>query len=263
MINRPLPLLAILLTAIILGGLSLPTPSGATVNIESMRKKKEEKGFQSTLSFTLGYTSGNTDVMNLKTAFRTDYFSNDYNAFLAASIQRGEKDNSRYQNKGFAHLRGMRPASKRTTIEGFVQHEFNDFTLLQSRRLIGAGGRFTLIDNTSSDKIKKLFVGIGAMREWEDINTTPEEKIETTRSTNYISGRYELDDRIRMSGTVYYQPRFSEGSDYRLLFDGGLSFDITKSGAFLIKINYRYDSEPPLGVKDYDFEITNGLTLSF
>lgn len=257
------PLFAVLLIAIILGGLSLPEPSGATVNIESMRKKKDEKGFQSALSFTLGYTSGNTDVMNLKTALRTDYSSNNYNTFLAASIQRGEKDDSRYQNKGFAHLRGMRPISKLITIEGFVQHEFNDFTLLKSRRLIGAGGRLTIADSSSSERTKKLFVGIGAMREWEDIETIPEEKIETTRSTNYISGLYELDDRIRMSGTVYYQPRFSKTSDYRLLFNGGLAFEITKSVAFLIKINYRYDSEPPLGVKDYDFEVTNGFTLNF
>lgn len=263
MTKRLLTLLSILVTAMIIGGLSLPTSSSATVNIESMRKKKEEKGFQSNLSFTLGYTSGNTDVMNLKTSLRTDYFSSDYDAFLAASIQRGEKDDSRYQNKGFIHLRGMKPASNTTTIEGFIQHEFNDFTLLKSRQLLGAGGRFTLIDLSHPDKTKKLFVGVGAMREWEDIDTNPEEEIETTRSTNYISGRYELDERIRMSGTVYYQPRFSELSDYRLLFDGGLAFDITESVAFLIKINYRYDSKPPVGVEDYDFEITNGLTLSF
>ncbi len=243
-----------------------PLHAHATVNIESIRSGEKEAGLHNRLSFNLAYTEGNTDVTNLKTTLRSDYYAQNYHAFLAASLQRGEKDDERYLNKGFVHLRGMKPVSRRFTLEGFFQHEYNDFTLLEERRLAGAGIRIKAIERKSgesADSDLTLYVGLGLMREKEVIDYPPEVTDNFTRSTNYLSCRWKLDDRVNFTGTLYYQPRLSDLDDYRILFDGGFDFAITEVITFGISVNYRYDSEPPVGVEDYDIEILNGITLSF
>lgn len=251
---------------VIITGIIYHNEALATVNIESMRKDDGEMGLHTKVGFSLAYTEGNTDVTDLKTTLRSDYFSEGYHAFLAASIQRGEKDDDRYTDKGFVHLRGIRPVAQRLAVEAFVQKEYNDFILLEDRQLLGGGVRITALERyygTEEASYFQLYAGIGLMKEKETINSSPEETSNFTRSTNYLSCRWRLDERVNFSGTLYYQPRVSDMDDYRILFDGGFTFDITRSLAFTLSVNYRHDSEPPAGIEDYDLEITNGISLSF
>lgn len=248
-----------------LGGLMFSNRAFATVNIESMRGSEKEQGLYTKISFNLAYTDGNTNVKDLKTSFRSDYFNKGHHAFLAASLQRGEKDDERYMNRGFAHLRMMKPVTDRFTLEGFVQSEYDDFTLLEDRRLIGAGVRIAVTGEKKKDEDSylNLYVGLGMMKEREVLDLPAQTTSRISRSTNYLSCIWKLDERVNFSGTIYYQPRIADARDYRVLFDGGFEFDIMKQIAFNLSVNYRYDSEPPSGIEKYDLEFLNGITIKF
>ncbi len=237
--------------------------AAAIVNIEKMRKDSGEKGFSSSLSFTLSYIEGNTDVTSHKTTLRSDYAAERFRTFLVLSHQRGEKDDVRHLNKGFIHLRGIKPMTERYAVEGFLQKGYNDFTLLEDRRLIGTGIRTVLVEEEEDDRSLGLYFGVGLMREREVIDYPPEEISTITRSTNYLSCRWQASEGTRFSGTLYYQPRFSDTGDYRILFDGGFAFALTKRIDFTFSVNYRHDNRPPIGIRNYDVEITNGFSLSF
>ena len=241
-----------------------PTMSFSTVNIETIRGDEGEKknGFDSTLSYSFFEASGNSEIKSHKTSLRSDYKAEKYNAFFVLSNKRGKKGDDLYIDKGFVHLRLMVPIlkSKRFTSEAFVQKEYNDFTLLEDRQLGGAGLRSKVFE--APDKYS-VYLGLGVMKEREVINLMPTVTTRYSRLTNYLSVKYKINDTLHFTGTGYYQPRPSENDDYRILFDGSLTFKISKHLSFALEVNHRRDSIPPLGVKKDDTEVLNTLKVNF
>lgn len=236
----------------------------ATVNIETIRREKEVEGFSNALSLKLGYIEGNTNIRNAETRLRSDYLSGNRHFFLAASHKRGEKDEERYLDKGFAHLRLISELSDSLSGELFLQKEYNEFTLLEDRQIAGTGIRIALFqEEEEQTSASGIYLGIGIMWEKEVLDLNPGDETEIYRSTNYISCRMKANETTTLAATAYYQPDLEDSSDYRVLFDGTLAFKITDSLAFTFDINYRFDNEPPAGIKKYDTEITNGISLSF
>lgn len=235
----------------------------ATVNIETIRREKEVEGFSNSLSLKFGYIEGNTNIRNAETRLRSDYLSGKQHYFLAASHKRGEKDEERYLDKAFAHLRLISELSNGLSGEIFLQKEYNEFTLLKDRELAGGGLRVALVQEEEQDSSANIYLGIGVMWEQEVLDLSPDEETEIYRSTNYISCRLQANDTTTLAATAYYQPDLEDSSDYRVIFDGTLAFKITRSLSFTFNINYRFDNEPPAGIKRYDTEITNGISLNF
>jgi len=180
--------------------------------------------------------------------------------------QRGNEDQEDFINKAFLHLRLIRRFDRRISGEFFGQKEFNDFILLKDRILIGGGIRVDLLSNDSGpgeDRPVRLFLGSGAMWENEEIDTDPVTETRFFRSTNYVSLAWRADERVTLNTVAYYQVRFRDIEDYRILLESGFGFDLTESFAFQAGLNLRFDSDPPDGVKRHDIDFRNGLRLSF
>jgi hypothetical protein len=131
---------------------------------------------------------------------------------------------------------------------------------------VGGGLRIaTLTMNTqSNDKFSiYLYTGTGFMWENEFIKTVNSEQTNILRSTNYISCKGELNKILLFSLTGYYQVDTSNFSDFRILLDGRVSFQITEKVSVSTDMNIRFDHEPPSSVKKYDLEITNGVDYYF
>ncbi|MYG07296.1 DUF481 domain-containing protein, partial [Candidatus Poribacteria bacterium] len=210
----------------------------------------------------LTYRTGNTDLFTARTRFRSDYLSKVYHGFIFGSLQQGRKSGAFFINKGMAHARIIRSLTQHVLFESFVQKQFNESILLSDRNLVGGGIRFDL--HPSSSKFN-IYLGIGAMSEHERINDKDVGEITTRiiRSTNYINWTGQLDERITTSATGYYQAHTRRFEDYRILFQGSLTFRLTTKLAFPLRVNLRYDSEPPTGIRKHDVEIFNGLRYTF
>lgn len=237
----------------------------AQVNIftgETMRQMRLEPGWYNSINLDLTYRTGNTELLTARTRFRSDYLSKTYHGFIFGSLQQGRKSGDFFINKGMAHARIIRNLTQHVLFESFVQKQFNESIRLSDRNLAGGGVRFDL--HPSSSKFN-IYLGIGAMWEHERINDADTGEITTRiiRSTNYLNWTGQLDERITTSATGYYQVHTRRLRDYRVLFEGSLTFRLTTKLAFPLRVNFRYDSEPPTSIRKHDVEIFNGLRYTF
>ena len=247
-------LTALLLTSLLTG----------QVNTEAMRRADSSLGWHSDLSADAGLIAGNSNLVDLKGGLRFDYLAPGGHVFLVSQYQRGLQDTALFINKGFVHLRGVRYLRPGRALEGFVQQEFNEFINLRSRSLVGGGLRLEFpspADSTAG--ALGLNLGIGLMWEREAPTDKAQETVTLLRSTNYVVLRWAVDDRLALSSTAYFQVDTGSLSDYRIIWDGGLSITVYRRLALNLKVNLRYDSEPPGDIKPYDIELTNGLSYSF
>jgi hypothetical protein len=240
-------------------------PLVAQVNIftgETLKQMRLESGVYNSIALDLTYRSGNTDLLTTRTRFRSDYLTEAYHAFIFGSLQQGRKDNVFFINKGMAHARIIRSLTQHLLFESFVQKQFNESILLSDRNLVGGGVRFA---SHPRDSRFNLYLGIGAMWEHERINDKARGAMTTqvVRATNYINWTGQLDERVTTSATGYYQIYVRRFQDYRILFEGSLTFRLTTKLSFPLRVNFRYDSEPPTGIRKHDVEIFNGLRYTF
>ncbi len=240
-------------------------PAVAQVNIftgETMKKMQLKPGWYNNINLDLAYRSGNTELLTLRTRFRSDYLSKTYHGFVFGSIQQGRKNGEFFTNKGMAHGRIIRNITDHILIESFVQKQYNESILLNDRNLLGGGVRSAV---RSPKSRFNLYLGTGVMWEHERINDKVVGDITTRiiRSTNYINWTAQLDERISTSATGYYQVHVKRPKDYRILFEGNIMFRLTTKLSFPFRLNFRYDNEPPTGIQKHDMEIFNGLSYTF
>jgi putative salt-induced outer membrane protein YdiY len=252
---KKIHILAIFITALL-----FVNSSYSQVNTEAMRRTTGEEGFTSDGSLGLSLARGNSNFLKFDASFRMDYYKKPWHIFIVTNFNRGEQSDTLYQNQGFVHLRFVRQFGSRIALEVFTQKEFDEFIRLKDRNLIGGGLRINILQKSRK---MVLHQGIGLMRENEVYDDPAEREKNLLRSTNYLSAKYHVDDRVILSFTGYYQINVKSCPDYRFLIGTQFLFQLSKNFSFRVKLNYRYDNDPPSGIKKYDIELTNGIALTF
>jgi putative salt-induced outer membrane protein YdiY len=241
-----------------------PCQAFAQINIETLRKTDQDEGFHLDIKTDVGILAGNSNARQLSGSIRPDYCKDVYHLFLIAEGSRGDADNNLYKNKGFVHVRGQRSITELVAFEAFSQEEFNDFINLEERTLYGAGTRispFTSLADEKKDSDFTLHLGVGLM--WETERYKDDDDTYLLRSTNYLSGKWEIHERLLFSATTYYQVDTNYAADFRIIVDGSFVVDITEKLKLTLSVNYRFDNKPPQDIKNFDIEITNGLAVFF
>ena len=132
------------------------------------------------------------------------------------------------------------------------------FRELKSRSLIGIGPRF------EGKATNWIYYSLGSsyIREWNVILSN--DYFVFNRWNNYISLNIITDEKLELSNTTYYQPVFSNFSNYRFYNSFILSFSISNSFKFNNSIIYRYESNPPgNNVETEDFRIKSVAHITF
>lgn len=257
--------IAYLFVIVFIIGLLLTCGSvSAQINIftgETIKQMQLDPGLYNQINLDLSYRTGNTDLLTFRSRFRSDYLSTKFHCFVFGSLQEEGKEGAFFTNKGMAHGRIIRKLTNHVMVESFGQKQFNESILLNDRNLIGGGVRFAGLSLTKFN----LYIGIGAMWEHERINDSIVGEITThlIRLTNYVNWTVQFNERISTSATGYYQVHVKRLVDYRILFEGSIKLSVTKKLSFPLKINLRYDNEPPTGIRKHDLEIFNGLSYTF
>ena len=248
--------------------LILCTSVSAQVNIETKRRLDSKSGWHNSITFSLKYQSGNTDLLKFNTSLRSDYLVDKYHTFGIINFEQGKQGGKSYTDKGFVHLRGARSVTNHLGVEMFLQKQYNESILLQDRNLAGGGVRISALKqrtNTQNSTGLNLYLGVGAMWENETINDKEHGEVDTNiiRSTNYISTIWRIDKRFSIFVTGYCQPYVQHFSDFRVLSESRIEFHVTPTVSINTRLNLRYDSEPPTGIEAHDLEIVNGLSYKF
>ncbi len=241
-----------------------PCEASAQINIETLRKTGVDEGFHLDINTDVGILAGNSNARQLSGSVRPDYLSGAYHLFLVAEGSRGDTDNNLYKNKGFVHVRGQRSITELVAFEAFSQEEFNDFINLEERTLYGTGTRISPFSSSADEKNDSDFtLHLGAGLMWETERYKDDDDTYLLRSTNYLSGKWEIHERVLFSATTYYQVDTNYAADFRIIVDGSFVVDITERLKLTLNVNYRFDNKPPKDIKNFDIEITNGLAIFF
>ncbi len=241
--------------------------ASAQVNIETLRKADPTEGLHINIATKFGILAGNSENQTINGNVRTDYLFDRYHLLSIANWARGKSDDKLFQNKAFLHLRGVKTLTKTYAVEAFAQEEFNDFISIKERNLFGGGVRLTPFSPSpqeENDSDYAFHVGVGLMRENERFDEDTQEKdTRILRSTNYLSLKWEIKEWLLFSTTCYYQVDTTRSADFRILANGSLGFNLTEKLLFTINYTYRYDNEPPQGLKNFDLALTNGISYLF
>jgi hypothetical protein len=245
--------------------LILPSSASAQVNTENMLPSADTEGLELSFALTAGLNRGNSEFTSLGSNIRLDWQdSSTFTSFLVGNIDYKEGNDSKIAHKGFLHLRGIYNLWDWAAPEAFAQKQFNAFTNLIDRTLLGGGIRFIIMDSEGEpDSVthSDLMVGIGAMYENELLGSPAGYRTEIPRSTNYINYKLRTPGGIGFSTVAYYQPSLTFTDDWRSMATASLTFPIIKGLSFIVNFDYSYDNEPPTDINKYDYELTNGLRL--
>jgi hypothetical protein len=247
------------------------------VNTEAMRKGDLSPGLHTGLDLDFSLLAGNSDLIRLGAVIRFDYLAGTSHSFLVSNFQQGSLIEKHFVNKGFVHLRRTQFLRGHLSVEGFLQREYNEFIRLEERSLAGGGLRIRWLEARTDEKKQgiKLYTGLGFMWERERIRNAkdPTDALkDLLRSTNYVTLGWTPDDRLLLQFTSYIQPDIGHLNDLRVLLDGRLAFSLTGKLSVAIKLNSRYDNDPPIvlekdgsekHLRKYDMELTSGLAYIF
>lgn len=188
-------------------------------------------------------------------ARRHDYILLGRNNFL-----RVEGDN--VLNDGFIHLRSVLFRDNAYAPEIFLQAQYNLDWGLQRRFLAGAAVRirFTYTENF------RAHASTGLMYEneiWEDSNDEFREVFGQLKSTTSVNISGKLAHNLDLAAISYYQARPDRFLNPRFTSDWQLRFHISEHLRFAFQFLSTYDPDPPIGSKEFIYNISNLLEVRF
>jgi hypothetical protein len=235
------------------------------INTEKFRNTEDKKNLEVNCGLSLALYKGNTDLFRIDTDLGIDYKWRNNFLFLVSNLTYGEKTRESYINKAFLHLRGIRKLSEKFMLELFFQKEFDKFILLNSRNLWGGGIRILLFELQKGSSNFNLNTGVGFMIEKETYNESDKypmkENTSLFKSTNYLSLNYIINKKLRTGCVGYLQFNTGNVKSTRIYLDFKMEIELSKILNYIAKLDYRYDNNPPPGIKTYDLQIKNGISV--
>jgi len=267
------------LLAILLGLAGLVTTNSAiaqTVNAEALRRTQFDDGWSGDITGSFSFWRGNVDYLDVGGSASVQYqtlYPHDEDdpvpyvkqrAYLATNGRFAERNDSTFLSNAFAHARWTGMWHPIIGTDVFAQFQFNEFLRLNRRVLTGAGARVEAL------RLPEVLASFGTSYMLESERVDEEaafpddaETIAHRWSTYGVMRSMLFDDRLILQATIYFQPRFDEFSDHRVLtqFEGEAT--ITEILSVGMNVMQMYDSRPPPnGVTRLDFRMTNTVKLT-
>ncbi|MEZ4884179.1 MAG: DUF481 domain-containing protein [Chitinophagales bacterium] len=167
-------------------------------------------------------------------------------------------DENRFINQGFQHFRYNYRIRNRLTYEALFQIQTNKLANIDLRVLTGTGLRFRLYQKGKGNG----FYGVTYLYEYEE-ESLEQLTHQNHRLSTYFSFEWLPVENITISSTTYYQPLFTDFSDYRITTQSNVVLPISKQFNFTVAISYIYDSHPAKGAPDRLYNFVNGLRFNF
>jgi len=235
----------------------------AQVNVEVLRKELTESGWSAKADASVTYYSGNTEGIQLGGSALVGVRSGVHLAYVNGTGQYTHLGGELSVARTCGHARYNLELLPWLWLEVFAQAESDQFRSLRLRQLFGVGLRAAV----GEGDVGALYYGTSYMLEQtvlsEEASQVRLRPDFVHRSNHYASASLNLDeDRIKVTNTLYYQPRFDRFSDYRLLDIASLDVQMWKAVSLGIRATLRYESLVPEDVKSHDLSVTNTLSVT-
>ena len=227
------------------------------LNIESFRIKTDTIGWAGKIGLDFSLIKNTKSLTKIGNNTHIQYKTNKSLILLLGQYQLMVSDGTDLIDKAVLHLRYNYNFTRVVIGEWFVQGQRNSISKIDFRGLAGAGLRFKL----SKKQQFKYYLGTTAMFEHEE--TTMQTTQDLWRWSNYFSFSWYPAKTLSLVSTTYYQPAFSDFSDYRIFSQNSLYFLVSMHLSFKTGFNFNFDSTPVAGVPDTQYSLTSGLVYVF
>lgn len=234
------------------------------VNTQPLLGRLDGDGLSGELNTNLEWRTGNVELFRLSASALLTWRRDDHALLSSSSVEFGDRAGERFLFRTFTHLRYQYRLDDILTIETFGQVAHDEFRRITVRGLGGLGARLALVTTERT----RLRLGAAYMFEHERFadSTTLSDTGETRdnhRASFYLDLRHDLEDRLGVGVTVFYQPRLDAWSDWQLAAETRLAVHLTKSLALTLQVHLAYDATPPDGVETLDTATLVGIGWSF
>ncbi|NPA67115.1 MAG: DUF481 domain-containing protein [Chlorobi bacterium] len=232
-------------------------PFSQIVNIE--KRRKNVNGIQLTTGLDFNIKNNGKQIIEIKNTADIQYKHNAHTFIFLNDLKLLDIDNGSFVNSGFQHLRynyNVKDSSF-LTLEAFGQHQYNEQKLLTKRILAGGGPRFAI----ARKKNFSFYAAPLAMYEHEQLSDSFNTESNVIRLDAYTNIHFKINELVYLGYIMYYQPRFTDMSDYRLSSEASLNFTVTKHLGYKAVFAFDYDNRPPENIPNTFWYFNNKLIL--
>tara|TARA_R110000737_G_scaffold117240_3_gene149952 strand:+ start:5345 stop:6097 length:753 start_codon:yes stop_codon:yes gene_type:complete len=227
------------------------------VNIENKRIYDDTIGWSGNISGTFSAIQNQDLLFSANFRPTAQYKTKKQNYFLIGDFTYSKGQQKVYSNAGMFHFRfAQRIKNSPWKWESYTQIQYNELRDQAYRTLAGTGLRWKFYDK----KNWKFFLGSSTYYEIEEIRTTGE-FTEDIRWSNYLSWFIDPKTFFTFSGATYYQPKWEDFDDYRMLGQYTLSFKVTNNFSVKTDFSFFHDTNPPTDVRKTTFSTMFGFGL--
>ena len=227
------------------------------LNVESFRIRTDTTGWAGKIGLDVSLVKNTKTLIKIGGKAHLQYKTNKSLILLMGQYELLSSNESDLIDKSVLHLRYNYKIRTSISLESFVQGQKNSISKIDFRDLLGIGLRFKLSKNENF----RYYLGTTSMYEFEKTSLQTEEQ--HWRWSNYFSFTIIPVNYFSIVSTTYYQPVFSNFSDYRIASQNTLIFKIDKHLSFKTAFNYYFDSTPVLGVPQEQYNLNSGILYAF
>jgi len=238
--------------------LTIALPANSAI-VNSLRGfDRDEPGWSGSIAGSYGASGGNTDQSTFAGNGRLQWRGDRNTWKLIAAGKRTTSGGVETANSVLGHLRHNYDLSERWATLAFLQSLQNPFQRLDYRRLVGLGLRWYGVKNEGTI----WSFGAAQMFEWEQIQDEEGER-EASRLSTFTSFETEIRDGVVLDALLFYQPRWSDFSDFRVF--GLIQLDIELNHTLSLFTGYQieHNERPPAGVEQTDWTTKTGFRANF
>ncbi len=228
------------------------------LNVESLRKVSDTTSWYGSAAIDFTLTRDVNDFFIIANDIHVQYKLTKHLFLLKNQLRFVKIEGDDFSNNGITHLRYNYKWKPRITWEAFIQGQYNKVSKIDLRLLVGSGPRFKL----SKSENYNLYLGTLAMYEHEEL-ADGSATSRNFRGSTYISFSFYPNDIFSLVSTTYYQPLFSDISDYRISSESSMGIKAFKHFVFKITYLFTYDVTPALDIQNSQYRLATGILYSF
>ena len=219
---------------------------------------EDEQGWSGAVAGSYGASGGNSPQSTFEGSGRVQLRS-DANVWrLIGSGKRTTVHGIETAKSTLGHLRHNYLLNDRWATLAFFQHQRNPFQKLDSRFLLGLGGRWRAV------KGEKTLIYLGAAHMFEQESIEGEDgHTKAQRFSGFVSLETRLSEDVLVDFLIFYQPRWSDIKDWRLYGEVALEVELTGSLSLFTGYKLEHNSKPPAGVEQSDWDTKTGFLFKF
>lgn len=227
------------------------------VNIEGRRFMNDTVPWTGFVNFRFNVAESGQRSLNLGINGAVQHIDGRDRYIFINDLALSQVETNSFVNTGFQHFRYNYKYDPRWTGEAFVQAQYNKPLRLDLRLTVGAGPRFTAVND---DRVR-VNLGTALMLENEHISGGAVSTM--GRSSTYSSATLKFTNMASLTTVVYYQPKVFDASDHRIAVEGGLLLNVNKHTTLESRLNLLKDSAQPEGVSPLTYSWNNFFGFRF